>query len=167
MAIHWEKGPERVFVGSGEENAELQLRVDKLQRVSWIAGLAPWSTMATFTFRWEASIWSADRCYVKFMRKRLPGASYCVCLERNPGRNGYHAHALWADCTGVYRKEMWHSWFELYGRALIEPVRNPNQVSDYAAKYLCKADCGFRVFLQGWRIEQMHHRSFALGELVA
>ena len=46
----------------------------------------------------EAAIWSAGRCYEKFMCMELRGVSYFYALEANPGRDGYHAHALWADC---------------------------------------------------------------------
>jgi hypothetical protein len=136
--------------------------MDHYQRVAWIQQLAPWTVMATFTWRWEASIWSAQRCFERFMRRRLPGVSYVEAIEQNPGRDGYHVHSLWADCQTVYRKEMWHSWLRRYGRARIEPVRHSCNVSDYASKYLLKADCWFEVKLQSWRVDLINKRPLQL-----
>lgn len=97
-------GAERILAEPGEEYSKLQLHLDKLQRVRWIENLAPWRVMATFTFRWQAGIFSAQRCFEKTMRRRLPGVSYYEAIEANPGRDGYHVHSLWADCETVYRK---------------------------------------------------------------
>ena len=60
----------------------------------WVHSLAPWQVISHMTFRWEASIWSAQRCYEKFMRTEMRGVSYFYALEQNPGRDGFHAHAL-------------------------------------------------------------------------
>jgi len=89
------EGPARVLTEPGENYLKLQLALDKLQRAGWIQRLADWHVMATFTFRWNASIWSAQRCFEKMMARRLPGVSYVEAIEANPGRDGYHVHSLW------------------------------------------------------------------------
>jgi hypothetical protein len=50
----------------------------------WVHLLAPWQVISHLTFSWEASIWSAARCYEKFMRSELRGVSYFYALEQNP-----------------------------------------------------------------------------------
>jgi hypothetical protein len=155
-------GPERILAAQGEDFLKLQLCVDKLQRVQWINELAPWSVMATFTFRWHAGIYSAQRCFEKMMRRRLPGVSYYEAIEANPGRDGYHVHSLWADCQTVYRKEEWANWFKRYGRCQIEPVRNAGDVSDYASKYLAKDDAWWNVKLQWHRLQSISASNFVL-----
>jgi hypothetical protein len=55
----------------------------------------------------------------------------------NPGRDGYHAHALWCDCQSESRQHTWRIWFERYGRNRIEPVNRRDDVADYCAKYVC------------------------------
>jgi len=155
-------GPERILATAGEAYLKMQLSLDKFQRVHWIQGLAPWQVMATMTFRWHAGIYSAQRVFEKWMRKRLPGVSYVEAIEANPGRDGYHVHALWSDCKTVHRKEEWANWFKRYGRARIEPVRDSRDVSDYAAKYLVKGDAWFNVKLQWHRLQAIRDPSFAL-----
>jgi len=150
------EGPERVLVGSHEERfMKLQLAVDKLQRAGWIQRLADWQVMSTFTFRWNASIWSAQRCFEKMMARRLPGVSYVEAIEANPGRDGYHVHSLWADCAYVERRREWSNWFQRYGRARIEPVKVPGDAAGYASKYLCKDDAWFNVKLQHHWIQRL------------
>ena len=121
---------------------------------SWVEQLAPWDTIGHFTFRWEASIWSAERCVRKFMRRELRGASYFAALERNPSRDGYHCHMLLAGCRSKNRKlQIWSPWFERYGRALVEPIRDgPAEIAGYCAKYVTKEDSWW------WPEIQWHHR---------
>lgn len=153
-------GEERVLMP--QSMATLQPAADRMQRVAWIESLAPWSVMFTGTFRWEASVWSAGRCFQKFMRKRLPGLSWFEAVEQNPSREGYHVHSLWADCRGVFRKEEWAAWFEKYGRCKIELVRNKGDVSEYASKYLCKPNDWWDVYLQWHRMHKLQGRDFLL-----
>jgi hypothetical protein len=110
-----------------------------IEIANWVRGLAPWSVFMTPTFRWEASLESARRCFEKFMRMQLPEVSYFYAIEENPSRDGHHVHALWADCEAVLRRGVWERWFEKYGRARIEPVRSKDDVTDYCGKYVCKA----------------------------
>lgn len=152
-------GPERVLMPLGENYAEAQRAVDALQRVAWIESLAPWEVMATMTFRWESSVWSAMRAFRKTMARRLPGVSYYAVTERNPSRDGYHLHSLWADCRSVSRKEEWRHWFTTYGRALIEPVRKAADVASYASKYLTKEESHLEIVLRS------HHRFAKLENL--
>jgi hypothetical protein len=117
----------------------------------WVHSLAPWQVISHLTFAWEASVWSAQRCYEKFMRTEMRGVSYFYALEQNPGRDGYHAHALWMDCKNMRRTEIWDKWFHRYGRARIEPVNSRDDVSDYCAKYVCKEGAWWNVKLLGQR----------------
>lgn len=82
----------------------------------WVHSLAPRQVISHMTFAWEASIWSAQRCYEKFMKREMWGVSYFYALVQNPSRNGFHVHALWCDCKNKSRREIWQTWFERYGR---------------------------------------------------
>lgn len=117
----------------------------------WVHSLAEWQVISHLTFSWEASIWSAQRCYEKFMRTEMRGVSYFYALEQNPGRDGYHVHALWCDCKSKSRKIIWRNWFERYGRNRIEPVNNRDDVADYCAKYVCKEGAW-------WNVRLLSHR---------
>lgn len=113
----------------------------------WVHSLAPWEVISHMTFAWEASLYSARRCYEKFMKRELWGVSYFYALEQNPSRDGYHVHALWCDCKGRSRKLIWREWFGCYGRARIEPINSLNDVSDYCAKYVTKETAWWDVKL--------------------
>jgi hypothetical protein len=157
-------GVSRIYVGAAEDVMSLQVTVDRLQRVGWIQSLAPWEVMATFTFRWEASLFSAQRCFEKWMRRKHPRLSCYYAIEANPSRDGYHVHSLWADCKSTFRKEAWADWFKRYGRAQIEPVRSARDVSDYASKYLTKDDSWWDCKLQWHRVTALHDSTFKLHE---
>jgi hypothetical protein len=103
------------------------------------------------TFAWEASIWSAQRCYEKFMKRELWGVDYFYALGQNSSRDGYHVHALWCDCQNKSRPEIWREWFHRYGRARIEPVNSRDDVADYCAKYVTKED-------SWWDVKLLSHR---------
>jgi hypothetical protein len=117
----------------------------------WVHSLAPWQVISHLTFAWEASIWSAQRCYEKFMRIEMRGVSYFYALEENPGRDGFHVHALWCDCKNIRRTEIWEKWFHRYGRARIEPVNSRDDVADYCAKYVTKEG-------SWWNVKLLSHR---------
>jgi hypothetical protein len=93
------------------KTAQLQIEMG-----DWVHSLAPWQVISHMTFAWEASIWSAQRCYEKFMKQELWGVSYFYALEPNPGRDGYHVHALWCDCENKSRRVIWQTWFGRYAR---------------------------------------------------
>jgi hypothetical protein len=120
----------------------------------WVSSLAPWSVIAHHTFRWEASLWSARRCYERFMKKELPELGYFYALEHNPSREGFHCHALWTDNVQehagveVQRSQIWARWFKRYGRNKIEPVRSVADVADYCAKYVTKEGSWWNVQLR-------------------
>jgi len=116
----------------------------------WVHGLAPWQVISHLTFKWEASMPSAMRCYEKFMRTDMWGVSYFYALEQNPGRDGFHVHALWCDCKSKSRRNIWQKWFDRYGRARIEPVNNRDDVADYCAKYVTKENSWWNVKLLGY-----------------
>lgn len=113
---------------------------------SFVNSLAKWEVFATHTFSWEASQWSADRVYRRFMRESLPSVSYFYALERNPGRNGFHVHAIW-DSAEAPRKATHKDWLERYGRNRIEPIRGVSSVEAYCAKYVCKEGAWWDVRL--------------------
>ena len=132
---------------------DLRLKVAQLniEMGDWVQSLAPWQVISHLTFSWEASIWSAQRCYEKFMRNEMRGVSYFYALEQNPGRDGFHAHALWCDCKNKSRQHTWRIWFERYGRNRIEPVNSRDDVADYCAKYVCKEGAW-------WNVKLLSHR---------
>jgi hypothetical protein len=121
---------------------------------NWVHSLAPWQVIAHLTFQWEASVWSAQRCYEKFMRSELRGVSYFYAIEQNPARDGNHIHALWVECKHVRRSEIWEKWCDRYGRNRIEPVNSRDDVSDYCAKYVTKEGAWWNVKLVGQRHPQ-------------
>jgi hypothetical protein len=85
------------------------------------------------------------------MRNEMRGVSYFYTLEQNPGRDGFHVHALWCDCKNRSRQHTWRIWFERYGRNRIEPVNSPDDVADYCAKYVCKEGAW-------WNVKLLSHR---------
>lgn len=176
---------EREVLRPGED----QERFDKMQMADWVNWLAPWQVKADLTFRDRIlpETWSrgrrlnavvmgmgldaARKRYERFMSKELPRLTYFYALERNPSRDGYHVHALWADCQGVWRREAWAAWFSQFGRALIEPVRNQEDVSNYCGKHLAtsyavKGGQGvwWNVKLQWHRLQAMNSPDFKLQE---
>lgn len=113
--------------------------VMRMEMATWVDSLAPWQVIAHCTFRWEASIWSGQRCFEKFMRKEMWGVTYFYALEANPGRDGFHVHAVMADCKSMSRKnQMWRPWHERYGRCRFEPINRREDVVQYCAKYVTK-----------------------------
>jgi len=169
---------EREVLSPGQD----QRRFDAQQMCDWVNYLAPWEVIAHLTFRDRIlpETWSRGRylpavtCgmgldgarkrFEKFMATHLPRVSYFYAEEQNPSRDGYHVHALWSDCRGVFRKEAWASWFKAYGRARIEPVNNQDDVSGYAAKYVTKDGAWWNLKLQWHRVQAMHNRDFKLRE---
>ena len=120
-----------------------QLRCDEM--TAYVYGLAPWKVIAHHTFVWEASLWSARRSFERFMSRDCREVSYFYALEQNPGRPGFHVHALWADCEAVQRRRVWEKWFVSYGRNRIEPVRGIGDVARYCSKYVCKEGAWWNV----------------------
>jgi hypothetical protein len=119
--------------------------LQKLEMSCWVSNLANWEVIAHHTFEWEASIWSAQKSYERFMKRELHDVSYFYAIEQNPSRCGHHVHALWADCEGVQRSSIWDKWHEHYGRNRIEPVRSQNDVTDYCSKYVTKEGAWWNV----------------------
>jgi hypothetical protein len=131
----------------------------------WVHRLCPWEVIAHLTFRWECSLESGRRCFERFMRKHHARLSYFYALEANghcSDRTGFHVHALWGDCQGVFRKEAWATWFKRYGRARIEPVRSKGDVSGYCSKYVTKEGAWWNVKLQWHRVEAINERKYEL-----
>jgi hypothetical protein len=123
----------------------------KIQMACWVNNLAPWQIIAHHTFEWAASVWSARKSFERFMTKEVHDVSYFYAVEQNPSRDGHHVHALWSDCVGVQRSEIWKRWFDRYGRNRIEPVRRVADVAAYCSKYVTK-NCGWwdaKIFAPG------------------
>ena len=123
-----------------KQDEELRLKkiLKKFEMADWVHGLKPWEVIANMTFVWECSLDSATRCHEKFMKRELPSVSYFYALEANPGRKGYHIHALFSDTYGVRRSLVWKKWFDKYGRNRIEPVKSKMNVTSYVSKYVTK-----------------------------
>jgi hypothetical protein len=128
--------------------------------VGWVSSLRPWQVVGHFTFPWQASVWSARRCFERVCRQSLSEAEYIYFPEPNPGRPGYHVHALLFSLKEISRKGFWSDWFTRYGRALVEPVRSVDDVSAYCSKlaYVCKG--GQRE--SWWNLKVFPHREFKL-----
>lgn len=133
-------------------NQRVEKCVLNLEMGNWVASLADWQVISHLTFSWEASIWSAQRAYEKFMRLEMWGVSYFYALEQNPCRDGFHVHALWCDCKNKKRSIIWQKWFERYGRNRIEPVNSQTDVTDYVSKYVTKEGAWWNVKL----LDQRH-----------
>lgn len=144
------------------DDPNTQRKWDASTMADWVNWLAPWQVISHLTFSWEASLDAGRKAYEKFMAKHLGRLSYFYALEQNPGRDGFHVHALWADAGTLFRKSAWSEWFNTYGRARIEPVRRYEDVSGYCAKYVTKEGSWWNVKLQWHRIEAMHKRPFRL-----
>lgn len=122
----------------------------------WVESLAPWDHLVTLTFRWEASIWSAKRCFRKFMAREYPRLSYFAAFEPNPGRDGHHVHSVLAGDSNLYRKGMWRALFDRYGRTEVEKVKQKQDCTSYVSKYLTKAMADIEVKLNDSHWHQLH-----------
>lgn len=153
---------------ASEEYAELLERIErhllKEGMIAWVSSLAPWEVTATFTFKWEASLASSVRCFVKYMQKNFPRVSYFYAIERNPGRGGHHIHSVWGDSRDVVRSEAWEKWFERYGRARIEAVKNAGHCSRYITKSLAAAYVTKTATENWWDVKLQFHRKVALND---
>jgi len=121
--------------------------IQQAEMARWVHQLAAWKVIAHHTFEWEASVWSAQKSYERFMAKSCREVSHFYALEQNPGRPGFHVHALWADCEAVQRSGIWQRWQTLYGRNRIEPVRGITDVARYCSKYVTKEGAWWNVKL--------------------
>ena len=137
-----------------EPSERLKVAQLQIEMGDWVHSIAPWQVISHMTFEKEVMIWSARRCYEKFMRQELWGVSYFYALEENPSRKGFHIHALWCDCKSRSRRDIWREWFARYGRARIEPINSRDDVSDYCAKYVTKEDWWWDVKLFSHRRPQ-------------
>lgn len=121
------------------ENAQLEHRAaSKAAMHAWVSSLASWELVFHGTWKWEASCASAQRGFERWMRREAPDVSYFYALERNPSRDGFHVHSIWANTAGMYRKTLWERWFERFGRNKLEPIRSRIQVEEYLTKYVTK-----------------------------
>ena len=145
------------------DDPAVQKLLDEEQLVSWLLSMGPWDVIAHLTWRDRVgrnrdgsvklmgiSEHSAARGVERFMND-LPGVSYFYSVEKNPSRDGHHAHMLWGDCHTVYRKEQWAKWLKLHGRARIEPVKSDRDVAGYASKYVMKLPCWWNINLRWHR----------------
>ena len=71
----------------------------------------------------------------------------------------FHAHSLWVDCASKSRRDVWRTWFDRYGRARIEPVRDKEDVTGYCSKYVTKQGAWWDLKVQPHLLK----RGFILG----
>jgi hypothetical protein len=71
------------------------------------------------------------------MSEHARECEYFVAFEPNPGRPGWHAHALLYGLVRL-RSELWQRWFSEFGRNRIEPIASKGDVVTYCAKYVTK-----------------------------
>jgi len=119
---------------------------EKWEVEAWVHKLAPWDVWFTGTFRYP--IYKCDVASgitERFMAHNLPARPVFYAVEWHPGGHGCHVHALIASSGSCYRSGLWRSWFDRYGRARVEPVKQADQVSSYCAKYCIK-----QAFARGW-----------------
>lgn len=125
--------------GISTRSLQQQILIDNMS--AFVLGLAEWKVFATHTFRWNASLRSAGRCYERFMNGTLPSISYFYAVESHPGGHGGHVHAIW-DSDQAPRIATHREWLKRYGRNRIEPVKGRKDVVEYCAKvcYLLKQE---------------------------
>lgn len=165
--------PQRVVV----DDCQLQKNLDDDALVAWLLALGPWDVIAHLTWRDKLcfyrdgtlkpvgiSEYAAARGVERFMVD-LPGVSYFYAVEKNPSRDGHHAHCLWGDCQNVFRKDQWAKWVKRHGRARIEPVHSDEDVSGYASKYVMKLPCWWNIRLRWHRWNGLHRVGFSLESL--
>lgn len=78
--------------------------------------------------------------------------------ETNPGRDGFHVHALWCGCKSKSRRDLWQKWCARYVCNRMEPVNCAMDISDYCAKCATKEGAWFGLKL-------LAHRHPALKDL--
>jgi len=165
----WIDHPEQRLICDSQD---LQRKVDLMQMADWVNMLAPWEVFATGTFRdrvrfkgdflrervFGKSMYGADKAWRKMLSTELNGCSCFYALERNPTRDGYHVHALLADCRETFFKDVWQVWFEKHGRFHSEPVRRYDDVSRYLSKYVLKGPSWWNVKLLPHRFHALHQK---------
>jgi hypothetical protein len=112
--------------------------------VSWVQGLARWDAWATFTFQtqealdghlWLPSADLAERIFLGWHKRLQRGRGAFYVVEQHPGGHGPHLHALLAS-QGAWRRSLWLSWFNRWGRARVESIHRKGGVAGYCAKHL-------------------------------
>lgn len=119
--------------------------------LEWARQIAPWTTKADMTFKWDCTEFEAKKKFEKWMRKTLPSTTYIYAVERDPNQDkvaptglginqACHIHAIWDTNwnrlakMNVPRKQIWRDWFSRYGRAKIEPAKDMNDALGYCLK---------------------------------
>jgi len=87
---------------------------------------------------------AALKAFRNFMVRGFVDCDYFVAVEPNPSSDGHHLHGLIWRKEELFRSGMWRKWYDRFGRARIEPVRDQGQVVSYCSKYNVK-----RIFAQG------------------
>lgn len=144
-AALYEDSCKRLGLNASEKDSELAFTMAK-----WLCSIHQWQTMFTGTFQWRASVWSAEKTFVKFMARHYADCEFFYCVEPNPSGEGFHDHGLIWRPIELYRREMWSKWFNHYGRARVEPVKCFLDAMSYCSKYVVKSiktqDTGKQVF---------------------
>jgi len=120
--------------------------VEVLRVQEWVVALAPWDVFFTGTFRFEVRrVDVASRIAERFFSHNVWRRPVFYAVEWHPRGHGCHVHAVIASSGSCYRRGLWRAWFDRYGRARVEPVRDRDQVGRYCAKYCVK-----QAFRRGW-----------------
>ncbi len=124
-----------------------EVRSDELAQ--WLHELRPWQDFGTFTFAGRPVGQHAASLHFKhFMRLHAARCEYFVAFEPNPGRPGWHAHAVLHGLE-TQRRELWQKWFSEHGRNRLEPITSKGDVVSYCAKYVTKQrDVWWDLFLR-------------------
>jgi len=143
---------------------EFELSVDQKRCLQsqvvaqWVEALGNWDAFFTGTFETSWSERHATKAFEKWCRQTLWGRSVFYVTEQHPLGHGAHVHALLAT-QGAYRRTLWQSWFERYGRCRIEPIASRVAVAAYCYKYVLGREMT-KQFRRGvwWNLLNCHRR---------
>lgn len=122
----------------------------EMEMTEWVKQLATWDTYGTNTFRtgrrligppfrWVDTVTceaGAQKSFEHWWKRLQPGVPSIYGIDPNPsGDGGHHVHWLAATSGGMYRKEAWADWQDLFGNSRIVPIILIGGVSGYIAKY--------------------------------
>lgn len=122
---------------------------EALEIGDWLSNLPSpnqWSCFHTATFSPEnpsRSPWQAAERYRRFMQEKdRRKVTWVAGIEPNPDHSGlnpgFHVHAMWAACEGVWRTSSFARWSEQWGNNRLESIKNSEHVRRYVAKYCLK-----------------------------
>jgi len=124
-----------------ETSPNLRRTLEAHAVAGWVETLGKWDCFFTGSFDTCWSELHASRAFERWHRRNQKSRSAFYVVEQHPGGHGAHIHALLAS-QGAYRRILWRTWFERYGRCRIEPIRKQLHLAAYC----------FKVNLTGYRM---------------